>query len=350
MERGTRVIRKLLNTLFVISEENYLALDGETIEIRNKEKMLARFPLHTLEGIISFTYAGASPALMGACAERNIELSFFTPRGKFLARTVGKEYGNVLLRKAQYRISDSEELSCKYARNMIVGKVFNCRWSVERTIRDNEYRVEKDKLKKSSLELKNGIVEVQKCISLESLRGIEGELATIYFSVLDDLILNQKNEFFFRTRNRRPPLDYVNALLSFTYSILSHECFNALSSVGLDSYVGFLHRDRPGRQSLALDLMEEFRGILADRFVLTLINTRAIRGEHFFTQKDGAVQLNDAGRKIFFTAWQTHRKELITHPYLKEKLEWGLVPYTQALLLARTIRGDLEEYPPFLWK
>lgn len=343
-------MRKLLNTLYVMTEDSYLTLDGENIVILCDDERLARFPLHTIENIICFTYKGASPALMGACADRGIGCSLFSPNGKFLARITKKNYGNVLLRKQQYRISDQVELSSIFARNMIAAKVYNCRWSVERTLRDNAMRVDVEKIKRISKKLAEGVNQVRASKDLDNLRGIEGELATKYFSIFDDLIINQKEVFDFHGRNRRPPLDRVNAILSFTYTILAGECANALESVGLDPYVGFLHSDRPGRQSLALDLVEELRAIMADRFVLTLINTKVIRENHFVEQKDGAVLLNEMGRKQFFSAWQSHKKEVITHPFLKEKVEWGLVPYVQSLLLARTIRGDLEEYPPFLWK
>lgn len=343
-------MRKLLNTLYVMTESCYLTLDGQNIVIQDGEKMLGRFPLHTLENIVCFTYKGASPALMGACAERKIGMSFFSPRGAFLARIVGKEYGNVLLRKEQYRISDDENRSIGYAKNMIAGKVFNSRWSIERTLRDHAYRVDAGKLKQISDTLYGTLPKIDGTLSVDELRGIEGKAAEQYFSVLNDMILNQKEDFFFTTRNRRPPLDNVNAVLSFAYTVLAGECANALSSVGLDPYVGFMHGDRPGRTSLALDLMEELRPVLADRFILTLINTKAIRAIHFDKQKDNAVLLNEDGRKVFFNAWQTHKKEMITHPYLKVKMVWGLVPYVQALLLARTIRGDVDEYPPFLWK
>lgn len=343
-------MKKLLNTLYVLSNENYLALDGENVVVMHAKDALGRFPLHTLENIISFTYKGASPALMGACAERNVGLTFFSPFGKFLARSSGKSRGNVLLRKEQYRISDDIERSCLYARNMIVGKIYNCRWNLERTIRDHALRVDTDKIKAISNELYKVLPELRVCKELDHLRGIEGELAARYFSAFNELIINQKEDFIFKNRSKRPPMDLVNALLSFAYTILAGDCANALESVGLDAYVGFMHRDRPGRQSLALDLMEELRSVLADRFVLTLINLKIIRKEHFSIQKDGAVLLTDEGRKIFFKAWQSHKKEVITHPFLKEKVEWGLVPHVQAMLLARTIRGDLEEYPPFLWK
>lgn len=287
---------------------------------------------------------------MGACAERNVGLSFFSPRGKFLARSIGKEYGNVLLRKEQYRISDSEERSHCYARNMIIGKIYNGRWSIERTLRDHKMRVNESRLRQISTALQNALEECKESNDLGQLRGIEGKAAEQYFSIFDELILNQKEDFFFTNRNRRPPQDNMNALLSFSYTVLAGECANALESVGLDLYVGFMHRDRPGRRSLALDLMEELRPVLADRFVLTLVNMKTIKACHFDKQQDGAILLTDEGRKVFFAAWQSRKKETITHPFLGEKIEWGLVPYVQALLLARTIRGDLEAYPPFLWK
>ena len=343
-------MRKLLNTLYVMTESCYLTLDGENIVVQDGEKKLGRFPLHTLENIVCFTYKGATHALMGACAERKIGMSFYSPRGRFLCRTVGQEYGNVLLRKEQYRISDDEIRSVSYAKNMIMGKVFNSRWSIERTLRDHGLRVDAEQLKLISIALYETLPKIDQVAALDMLRGLEGKAAEQYFSVFDDLILNQKEDFKFESRNRRPPLDRVNALLSFAYTVLAGECANGLSSVGLDPYVGFLHKDRPGRRSLALDLMEELRPVLADRFIITLINTKAIQGGHFESQKDNAVLLNEDGRKIFFQAWQSHKKETITHPFLKEKIPWGLVPYVQALLLARTIRGDLEEYPPFLWK
>lgn len=343
-------MRKLLNTLYVMTDSCYLTLEGENIVIQNGEKTLGRFPLHTLENIICFTYKGATPALMGVCAERKIGMSFFSPRGAFLARVVGKEYGNVLLRKEQYRISDDDNRSVAYAKNMIVGKVYNSRWSIERTLRDHAHRVDAEKLKQVSGILYETLPKIDNAVGLDELRGIEGKAAEQYFSILNDMILNQKEDFAFTKRNRRPPLDNINAILSFAYTVLAGDCANALSSVGLDPYVGFMHGDRPGRTSLALDLMEELRPVLADRFILTLINTKAVQSSHFEKQKDSAVLLNDDGRKVFFNAWQNHKKETITHPYLKEKIEWGLVPYVQALLLARTIRGDIDEYPPFLWK
>lgn len=343
-------MRKLLNTLFILSEETYLSLDGENIVILAENSEKRRFPLHMLENIMCFSYKGASPALMGACAERKIGLSFFSPNGKFLVGVHGKEYGNVLLRKQQYRISDDKEQGVQYAKNMMIGKVYNSRWTLERTARDHKERVDYESIRKISAELQEGLLKIRTVDNIDQLRGIEGELASRYFSVFDELILNQKDDFIFQTRNRRPPMDRVNALLSFAYAVVERECANALRSVGLDPFVGFMHTDRPGRESMALDIMEEFRSILCDRFVLTLINTKTVRKDSFMKGDDGAVLLNDKGRKIFFNNWQNRKRELITHPFLKEKMEWGLVPYIQALLLARTIRGDIEEYPPFLWK
>ena len=343
-------MKKMLNTLYVLSEDVYLALDGENVIILRDDEKVGRFPLHTLENISCFSYKGGSPALMGACVDRGIGMSFYTPRGKFLTRLNGMSHGNVLLRKEQYRISDDAERSIKYARNMIIGKIYNSRWSLERTIRDHSMRINTERIKSVSEEMQNSLSQIMECQDAETLLGIEGKLASRYFHIFDELIINQKAEFCFTGRNRRPPLDYTNALLSFAYVLLANSCADALEGVGLDAYVGFMHRDRPGRKSLALDLMEELRSVFADRFVLMLINKKMIKPEHFQKQADGAVLLKEDGRRIFLNAWQQRKKEKITHPFLKEKIDWGLVPHIQAMLLARTIRGDLEEYPPFLWK
>ena len=343
-------MRHLLNTLFVTSEDIYLSLDGENAVATRDGRAVARYPLHILSGIVSFSYAGASPALMGACAARDVSLAFCTPRGRFLARVTGESSGNVLLRRAQYRTADDPAPCCRMARNMIFGKVYNARWSIERTRRDHGLRVDDDSLANTSAQLKALLPQIAEEVSMDSLRGLEGAGAAAYFDVFNQLILGEKPLFAFESRNRRPPLDPVNALLSFAYSLLAHDCASALESVGLDAYVGFLHRDRPGRASLALDLMEELRPCLADRFVLTLINNRVLGRQDFDFRESGAVFLNDAGRKTFLQHWQDRKRAELTHPYLKEKLPWGLVSYMQALLLARTLRGDLEDYPPFLWK
>ena len=343
-------MRKLLNTLYVTSQDGYLALENDNVVVWQDDERKGQYPLLLLEGIVSFSYKGASPALMGECAQRGISLCFMTPRGRFLARVCGESRGNVLLRKQQYRISDDENASCQVARHFIFGKVYNSRWVLERTLRDHALRIENDLVKKASLQLANQLDAIRVCNDLSSLRGIEGELSARYFSVFDELILNQKQSFAFDGRNRRPPRDNVNAMLSFLYTVLAHDCASALESVGLDAYVGFMHRDRPGRESLALDLMEELRPVFVDRFVLTLINTREIQSKHFQRQVGGVILLTDEGRKVILTAWQNRKKEEITHPYLKEKIPWGLVPYVQALLLTRHLRGDMDGYPPFLWK
>ena len=343
-------MRQLLNTLFVTSEDIYLSLDGENVVANRDKQAVARYPLHTFSAIVSFSYAGASPALMGACVQRDVSLAFCTPRGNFLARVCGEGGGNILLRREQYRAADDSARSCRIARNMIFGKLHNARWSVERTCRDHALRVDEEKLRNACAVLKQLLPMTLEENSLGSLRGLEGKGAAAYFGIFDHMILNGKDTFFFRERNRRPPLDPVNAMLSFAYSLLGHDCASALESIGLDAYVGFLHRDRPGRTSLALDLMEELRPCMADRFVLTMVNNRIMKAEHFETRESGAVLLTDEARKLFLTNWQERKKEKLTHPYLKEKLEWGMVPFVQALLLARFLRGDLDDYPPFLWK
>lgn len=343
-------MRHLLNTLFVTSEDIYLSLDGENVVANRNQESVARYPLHILSGIVTFSYSGASPALMGACAKRGIALSFCTPRGRFLARVSGENNGNVLLRRTQYRVADDPSQSCRIARTMIFGKLYNSHWSIRRTLRDHGLRVEGERLTSAADRIRELMPQVLAAIALDQLRGLEGTAATAYFGVFDQLILGDSAIFSFRGRNRRPPLDPVNALLSFTYSLLAYDCSSALESVGLDAYVGFLHQDRPGRISLALDLMEELRPCLADRFVLTLINNRVFQKNDFEFQESGAVTLTESARKEFLTRWQARKKEQLTHPYLKEKLPWGLVPYIQAQLLARYLRNDLEEYPPFLWK
>ncbi len=343
-------MRKLLNTLFVTSEDIYLSLDGENVVANRDKEVAARYPLHTLAGIVTFSYPGASPALMGACAERGISLAFCTPRGKFLARVCGENNGNILLRRRQYRVADDPAQSCQMARTMIFGKLYNARQGIERTRRDHGLRLEDESLSAASQTLKDLLPEVLTATDPARLRGLEGVGASAYFGVLDERILQGKETFFFRARSRRPPLDPFNALLSFAYSLLANDCASALESVGLDSYAGFLHRDRPGRASLALDLMEELRPCIADRFVLTLVNNRILKGTDFRQQEGGAVLLTDEARRTFLKHWQERKKETLTHPYLGEKLPWGMVPYVQALLLARCLRDDLDAYPPFLWK
>lgn len=343
-------MKKLLNTLYVTSPDSYLSLDGENVVIRNDEKEQGRLPLHNLEAIVSFGYRGVSPALMGGCAQRNISLCFLTPQGKFLARVTGSVRGNVVLRQKQYENANNSGISLEIARNCILGKVYNARWVLERAVRDHSLQIDAKRVKNASGQLKKSLASIENCKDMAQLRGFEGEAASVYFSVFDELIVQQKKDFKFEGRNKRPPLDNVNAMLSFVYTLLTNTIASALETVGLDPYVGFMHTDRPGRVSLALDLIEELRPVLADRFVLTLINKKIVTSKDFSQKEDGAVIITDDARKRLLTEWQDKKKEVITHPYLGEKVEWGMIPFVQAMLLARYLRGDLDSYPPFFWK
>lgn len=343
-------MKKLLNTLYVTSPDSYLSLDGENIVILDQEEERGRIPLHNLEAIVSFGYRGVSPALMGGCMKRNISMCFLTPQGQFLARVTGRTRGNVILRKKQYELSADHAACMEISRNFILGKVYNSRQVLERAVRDHSLQIDVQRVKKACDYLRHATESVMACKDAGSLRGHEGEAAGIYFSVFDELILQQKKAFSFQGRNKRPPLDPVNAMLSFVYTLLANMTASGLEAVGLDPYVGFLHTDRPGRISLSLDLMEELRPALADRFVLTLINRKMITGKDFSRKEDGAVLLSDNARKLLLTEWQNKKKEVITHPFLKEKVEWGMIPFVQSMLLARYLRGDLDGYPPFFWK
>ena len=343
-------MRKLRGTLYITTPDKYLFLDGENIVMRAKDDTEIRLPLHNIEDIVVFGGRGVSPALMNKCTEDGIGLTFMSRSGKFLARAEGAVSGNVYLRREQYRIADNEERSLAIARNFITGKLYNSRYVIDRAVRDHSLQVDVEKLKSRSELLSQAILKCRNVTDIDTLRGIEGESAQLYFSVFDEFILQQKDEFRFTVRSKRPPLDNVNALLSFAYSIATGMCTSALEAVGLDPYVGFMHTDRPGRRSLALDLVEEFRAIMCDRFVVSLINKRIIGNDDFDIREDGAVLLSEDGRKLFLTHWQSRKQETVTHPFLKEKVEWGLLPYVQALLLARYIRGDLDEYPMLLWR
>jgi CRISP-associated protein Cas1 len=341
-------MKKLLNVLYVTLPEAYLALDGENVIIKKDETIAMRLPLHNLENIVCFGYAGASPALMGACAERDVGLCFLTPNGRFLARVSGKIRGNVLLRKKQYQISEQEE-SVNIAASFLIGKISNCRKVIERAIRDHALLVDVKTLSDASAALKELLKEIKGCKNIGNLLGIEGSAAKIYFSVFDQLILQQRDCFFFKERSRRPPLDNLNAILSFLYTVLTNEAASALETVGLDPYVGFLHQDRPGRASLALDLMEELRPVFVDRLTLSMINRKQISGKGFVQKESGGIIMDDDTKKKVLTCWQERKKEMIMHPYLNEQIPFGLIPHVQAMLLARFLRGDLDAYPPFFW-
>lgn len=343
-------MKKVLNTLYITSTEKFLALDGENIVIKENGSECGRLPLHNLEGIVTMGYSGISPALLGKCAEMNIFVSFLSRSGRYLASVVGPYNGNVVLRQNQYRTSESDEQSIVIAKNMITGKLYNSRWVIERATRDYPNSLDTAKLKAVSLQIKSTMDDVQSCSDISQLRGIEGEAAASYFSVFDDLILQQKTDFPFHGRVKRPPTDAVNAMLSFAYTLLSGMTTAALYCAGLDPYVGFMHKLRPGRASLALDLMEELRSVYADRFVISLINKRVVNAHDFITKENNAVIFTDEGKRKFLQQWQSKKQNTIQHPFLKEKVQWGVVPYVQALLLSRFLRGDIDGYPPFFWK
>ncbi len=342
-------MKKLGNVLYITTPEAYLALDGENVVVKKDEHTSTRLPLHNLEHIVCFTWQGASPALMGACAERNIGLCFLTPHGRFQARVTGKVRGNVLLRKKQYAVSEQAEQSVPIAASFLLGKIANCRKVIERALRDHALLVDVSALTQASAFLKETLCAIPQCSSLGELIAFEGSAAKIYFGVFDQLILQQHEDFTFQDRNRRPPRDNMNSLLSFLYTLLTNEAAAALEAVGLDPYVGFLHQDRPGRPSLALDLMEEFRPILGDRLALSLVNRKQVTGQGFTRKESGGILMDDDTRKTVLTAWQERKKEEIVHPYLKERVPFGLIPHVQAMLLARFLRGDLDAYPPFFW-
>lgn len=339
-------MRQHLNTLFVTREGAYLAKDGAAVEVRQDGQSLLRVPLHNLDGIVALGYdIGASAHLMAACAQAGVTLSFCTPHGRFLAATQGFTPGNVLLRRTQYRVSDDLNASLKIAVPMIAAKLANARTVLLRAQRDHGPCPELDAC--AAVLIRNAQMTLRS-ENLDSLRGLEGDAAGSYFAVFSRLI--KADNLPFAGRVRRPPTDPVNALLSFLYSLLAHDCRSALESVGLDAAVGFLHRDRPGRPSLALDLMEEFRPVLADRTALTLLNRKQLTARDFRTQESGAVDLTDDARKLALTTWQERKQDEITHSFLDEKTSVGLLPFLQARLLARHLRGDLDAYPAFLWR
>lgn len=343
-------MRKLLNVLYVTTPEAYLSRDGENVVVRVDQEERFRVPIHILESIVCFGYLGASPGLMSLCAEKGVGLSFLTAHGRFQARLVGPVSGNVLLRRQQYRMADDPLISAKVASWFVTGKIANSRAVLRRAIRDHGSCINTANLTEASEVLDRCLHRVRHSEILNVVRGIEGEAAQIYFANFNALVLDQQDDFYIKSRNRRPPRDNLNALLSFLYTLLQHDVRSALETVGLDPYVGFLHRDRPGRPSLALDLMEEFRPYLADRLALSLINRKQITGKGFRQVESGGIFMDEETRKIVLTAWQKRKQEVITHPYLEEKIEIGLLPYAQALLFARYIRGDIDGYPPFFWR
>lgn len=343
-------MRKLLNTLYVTTPQSYLSLDGENLVVLLEDNEKFRMPFVNIEGIVCFGYMGASPALMGKCADKNISLSFLKPNGEYMGRIVGKTKGNVFLRKRQYELSDNEEFCLNLSQDIIAAKLLNSRLTLERTIRDHSEKINVERLRTTSKYIVGNINRVYELNNFDQLRGFEGIIARNYFSVFDDMILAQKKDFNMIERTKRPPLDNLNCMLSYLYTILSLEMRSALETVGLDPYVGFMHALRAGRPALALDLMEELRAYMVDRVVLTLINRKQMTKKDFFQKEGGGVLMKDEGRKKLLNAWQERKKEIITHPVLKEKVEIGLIPYVQAQLLSKHLRNELPEYIPFLMR
>lgn len=344
-------MKKLLNTIYVTTEGAALRKDGENLvaEIDGAER--SRVPLHMLSAVVVFGAIHISPPLMAALAQAGITLTLFGRNGRFEARVEGPTSGNILLRRAQYRACDRPE---EIVRSLLVGKIANQRAVLRRSLRDygDDHRpADREALERTTERLAQILRRVERADdTLERLRGSEGEAANLYFSVFDHLIRSPDEEMRWRGRSRRPPLDRVNALLSFLYTLLTHDCRSALEGVGLDPAAGFLHRDRPGRPSLALDLMEELRPVLADRLALSLINRRQLRARDFEVQEGGAVLMNDEARKTVLAAWQERKREERIHSFLGEKAPLGLVPHLQAQMLSRHLRGDLDAYPPWFWK
>ncbi len=343
-------MKRLLNTLYVTTQGAYLARDGENVLVRVESETKLRLPVHTLTSIVCFGQVSCSPPLMELCCQRGVSISFFSEHGRFRARVLGPVHGNVLLRRTQYRLADAPEAAADIASAVVSAKVANCRTVLLRAARDHPSRTGTERLREAADQLTRILGALRQPLPLSAVRGCEGEASRTYFGAFDNLIVAQKGDFFFRQRTRRPPLDNMNSLLSFLYSLLAHDVTGALEAVGLDPQVGFLHRDRSGRPSLALDLMEELRPMLADRLALSLVNMQQVKGKGFRATESGGVIMDDRTRKEVLVAYQKRKSEQITHPYLQEKIPIGLLPHAQALLLARHLRGDIDAYPPFIWK
>lgn len=343
-------MKQLLNTLYVTTQGAYLSRDGETVSVRVEQETRLRVPIHTLSGIMCFGQVSCSPFLMGLCAETGVALSFLTENGRFLGRFQGPVSGNVLLRREQYRWADQPGRAAEVARSVTLAKIANCRTVLLRAMRDRPNGDGAAAFDQAARRLGRLLQTVSNAQSVDEIRGHEGDAARVYFGVFGALIAVSEEEFYFRGRNRRPPLDNMNALLSFVYTLLTHDITGALEAVGLDPAVGYLHVDRPGRSSLSLDLLEEMRPVLADRLVLSVVNRRQVQAKGFSRAENGAVTMDDATRKEVLVAYQKRKQEEIQHPFLQEKVKFGLVPHIQAMLLARFIRGDVDAYPSFLWK
>lgn len=343
-------MKKYLNTLFVTTQGAYLNKEGEAVIVSVEHEIKLRLPIHTLGGIVCFGNVTISPFLMHHCAENNVLVSFLSENGRFLARVQGPVNGNVLLRRQQYRLADDRPASARIARSVVLGKAANARTVLQRAARDHENKAGMKEVEAAVDRLGMLIRLLQDEQDLDAIRGREGDIGRVYFGVFDKIITAQKDAFAFVERSRRPPLDNMNALLSFIYTLLAHDCIGALEAVGLDPQVGFLHRDRPGRPSLALDLMEEFRPFFADRLALSLVNLKQVQGDGFRKTESGAVEMDDETRKILLVAYQKRKQEEMLHPFIGESAALGIFLHLQAQLLARHVRGDLDGYPPVIWK
>jgi CRISPR-associated protein Cas1 len=343
------MMKKILNTLYVTTPESYLQRDGENIVVSIEQNPVFRAPIHLFEGVVYFGYLGASPGAIELCIQNGVTVSLHSRSGRFLGRIVGPTTGNILLRKQQYRLADCEPEKAVVAPKVLLAKILNSRTVLLRARRDHVDKVE-DTLDASIERLAEIARLIQEERALNILRGYEGDAAQVYFGVFNSLLIGNDPLLSFNGRSRRPPLDPVNAVLSYMYAISAHDCTSALESVGLDSSAGFLHRDRPGRRSLALDLMEEFRACLIDRFVLSLFNRQQLKKRDFIFREGNTVLLQDDARKRILSSWQDRKQETIMHPWIKERVQVGLLPYVQARLLARFIQGDLDTYPSFIWK
>lgn len=343
-------MKRLLNTLYVTTQGTRLSCENENVRVEVEQELKLRIPIHTLDGIVCFGRVFCTPPLFGLCGERNVSISFLTEHGRFLARVQGPISGNVLLRREQYRRADDLRQSAEIARVHVMAKIANARTVLLRSARDRPDHPGADKLRDAAERLARILERFSDEADLDTIRGWEGEAGHTYFAVFDHLIAAQKEDFSFSERSRRPPLDNVNALLSFLYTLLMHDVISALESVGLDPAVGFLHRDRPGRPGLALDMMEEFRPVIADRLALSLVNRQQIRDNGFTRSETGAVTMDDKTRKTVIVAYQERKAEEILHPFIGEKFAVGLLPYAQALLFSRHLRDALDGYPAFIWK
>ena len=341
-------MKRLLNTLYITTPDSYLSKDGTNLVVLSKDEEIGRIPIHNLQSVICFGHTGASPSAMRLCTDNSVSLSFMTPYGKFQAAIVGETKGNVLLRREQYRLADNLDTSLEISKNILRGKFMNSRYLLRRGKNDHKDSIDVSRIDQAINHISLSLESIDTYENADSLRGLEGDVARSYFMGLNELILKQKDDFHMKLRSRRPPMDNMNSLLSFLYTLLAHDVKSALEAVGLDPYVGFLHTDRPGRPSLALDIMEEMRPILVDRLALNLVNLSIVSGDGFVEKETGGIIMKNDTRDIVLERWQTRKTEEVFHPFIEEKIKIGLVPHVQSMLLSRYIRKDIDGYAPFL--